>query len=158
MAKDIGHLRIQRTRLSGALRLKEIGLPTNRTLKAANCCPSRQAQYSCRRVAFAIPKYVEGYHSQLFVLNPKLVAFSETARLIWSDAPSGNSALISTVTFREALGSEESRLVVFMLVRQSHRKSLFQCHVVFSNSMSRVPTGRSLADHEPIATSACSGP
>ena len=52
MAKDIGHSRIQRTRPSGALHLKEIGLPVNRTLKAVNCCPSRKAQYSCRLESF----------------------------------------------------------------------------------------------------------
>ena len=44
-------------------------------------------------------------YSQVFVPNSRLVAFSETARLIWSDAPSGKSALISTVILREACGS-----------------------------------------------------
>ena len=44
-------------------------------------------------------------YSHVFVPNPRLVAFSETARLIWSDAPSENSALISTVIFSAACGS-----------------------------------------------------
>jgi hypothetical protein len=51
-------------------------------------------------------------HSQVFVPNSRLVAFSETARLIWSDAPSGNSALISTVILRAACGSLASKLMI----------------------------------------------
>jgi hypothetical protein len=51
-------------------------------------------------------------HSQTFVLNPSAVAFSETARFVWSEAPDGNSALISKVMFRDALGSPARRAMI----------------------------------------------
>lgn len=37
-------------------------------------------------------------YSQVLFLNPRLLAFSDTARLVWSETPSGNSAMISTLT------------------------------------------------------------
>lgn len=51
-------------------------------------------------------------YSQSFVLKPRLVAFSVTARLIWSLAPAGNSALISTVMLSEALASLARTLMI----------------------------------------------
>ena len=51
-------------------------------------------------------------HSHVFDLNPNALAFSDTARLIWSDAPDGKSALISSVMFSEALGSPARILMI----------------------------------------------
>src|SRR5260221_11594807 len=51
-------------------------------------------------------------YSHVLFLNPRLVAFSETARLIWSETPAGNSAVISTLTRTLACGSLASRLII----------------------------------------------
>ena len=51
-------------------------------------------------------------HSHVDVLNPRLFAFSDTARLIWSVAPFGKSALISTVILSSAWGSEARLLII----------------------------------------------
>ena len=44
-------------------------------------------------------------HSQVLFSKPRLVAFSETALLTWSETPSGKCADISTLTFTVALES-----------------------------------------------------
>jgi hypothetical protein len=43
-------------------------------------------------------------HSQVWFLKLRLMAFSETARLVWSETPFGKSALISRRTLTVALG------------------------------------------------------
>jgi hypothetical protein len=45
-------------------------------------------------------------HSQSALFKPRLRAFSDTARLTESLAPSGNSVEISTTTFTDAFGSD----------------------------------------------------
>ena len=42
------------------------------------------------------------HYSHVLFLKPRLVAFSEMARLMWSETPSGKSAVISTLTFTVA--------------------------------------------------------
>ncbi len=52
------------------------------------------------------------FYSHDFVLKPSEAAFSLTARLIWSDAPDGNSALISSVMLKDAFGSAARMLMI----------------------------------------------
>src|ERR1700722_6874893 len=51
-------------------------------------------------------------HSHVEVLNPRLFAFSDTARLIWSEAPFGKLALISKVILSSARGSATRLLII----------------------------------------------
>ena len=51
-------------------------------------------------------------YSHVDVLNPRLFAFSATARLIWSEAPFGKLALISTVILISARGSATRLLII----------------------------------------------
>ncbi len=53
----------------------------------------------------------QSVYSQSLVLKPSELAFSETARLISSEAPSGKSDQSSTVTFTVALESSASSLM-----------------------------------------------
>ena len=48
---------------------------------------------------FVVGRYT---YSHVLFLKPRLVAFSEMARLMWSETPSGKSAVISTLTFTVA--------------------------------------------------------
>ena len=49
-------------------------------------------------------------HSEL--LNPSVLAFSDTARFVWSFAPLGKSACISTRTLTSAFGSATRRAMI----------------------------------------------
>jgi len=56
----------------------------------------------CHGGSIAVVFAADRSHSQLEVLNPRLFAFFDTARLSWSVAPFGKSAVISTVSLNSA--------------------------------------------------------
>src|SRR5262245_58048562 len=56
-------------------------------------------------ISFSLCHCAEDLYSQSALFRPRLRAFSETARLTVSLAPSGNSAEISSTTRTAALGS-----------------------------------------------------
>src|SRR5690606_35883927 len=84
-------------------------------LSASGCMVETPDQRSAATLSphtSLLPQSLADYDSQTFVRKPRLVAFSVTARLTWSETRSVNSAEISNVTRTSALGSAHNRLMI----------------------------------------------